>query len=117
MHFTGLKERLRALARSLLSLSRRGVDRREKTISLGSGEKPPELGDRPRKVSRKGDPALLGAREMVNFQVAEEYLGVSERQRQKLVKQRRLDVRGHGQNRMITTESLRRYLPPVENPN
>jgi hypothetical protein len=67
-------------------------------------------------ATRKGDPTLLGEKNMVNFQIAREYLGISERQRQKLCANGALIVVGGGHNRKITTESLRRYLPQ-ENPN
>jgi hypothetical protein len=52
----------------------------------------------------------------VNFQTAEAYLGISDRQHQNLIKDGTLEVRGEGTNRKITTESLRKYLP-LENPN
>jgi hypothetical protein len=64
------------------------------------------------KIERRGDPTLLQNRDLVNFPTAEAYLGVTSRQRQKLIRQGILECRGGGQNRMITTESLRRYLPP-----
>jgi hypothetical protein len=51
----------------------------------------------------------------VTFKAAEEYLGISERQRQSLVKLKKLDVQGQGHNKKITTESLLKYLP-AENP-
>lgn len=64
---------------------------------------------------RKGDPSLLDRKDRVTFRTAEEYLGVTERQRQNLIKRGSLTVEGQGHNRKITTESLRKYLPP-ENP-
>ncbi len=64
---------------------------------------------------RKGDPSLLDRKDRVTFRIAEEYLGVTERQRQNLIKRGSLTVEGQGHNRKITTESLRKYLPP-ENP-
>ena len=67
------------------------------------------------KKSRKGDPTLLDRKDTVNFLIAEQYLGITERQRQHLVKSGALIVRGQGNNRKVTTESLRKYLPP-ENP-
>lgn len=67
-----------------------------------------------REGTRPGDPALLGDKHSVNFLVAEAYLGVSERQRQRLIKKNVLEVTGQGTNRRITTESLRRYLPPKD---
>lgn len=67
------------------------------------------------KKSRKGDPTLLDRKDTVNFLIAEQYLGITERQRQHLVKSGVLIVKGQGNNRKITTESLRKYLPP-ENP-
>jgi hypothetical protein len=66
--------------------------------------------------SRKGDAALLGEKRLVSFGTAEQYLGISERQRQKLINSGALKVEGQGHNRKITVESLRAYLPP-EFPN
>jgi hypothetical protein len=68
-----------------------------------------------RKGSRKGDVTLLAGKSLVTFQTAEAYLGISERQRQSLIQQKKLTVKGLGHNKKITTESLRVYLPP-ENP-
>jgi hypothetical protein len=65
---------------------------------------------------RKGDASLLAGKRAVNFRTAEQYLGLTERQRQNLVKDHVLVVEGKGQNKKITTDSLRAYLPP-ENPN
>ena len=65
---------------------------------------------------RKGDASLLADKRAVNFRTAEQYLGLTERQRQNLVKDKVLAVEGKGQNKKITTDSLRAYLPP-ENPN
>ena len=65
---------------------------------------------------RKGDASLLAGKRAVNFRTAEQYLGLTERQRQNLVKDQILVVEGKGQNKKITTDSLRAYLPP-ENPN
>jgi hypothetical protein len=56
--------------------------------------------------------ATAKARDVVNFKTAEMYLAITERQRQKLIRAGSLTVSGQGQNRKITTESLRRYLPP-----
>jgi len=67
--------------------------------------------------TRKADPSLLRDNEAVNFRIAEQYLGVSERQRQKLVRKGALVVVGGGKNRKITTESLRKYLPAINTPN
>ena len=61
---------------------------------------------------RKGDPSLLSNKEAVSLRTAELYLGISERQRQKLTASGALDARGRGSDKQITTESLRRYLPP-----
>jgi hypothetical protein len=66
--------------------------------------------------TRKGDATLLAGKQVVNFRTAEQYLGITERQRQKLVKEGSLVVEGKGSNRKITSESLKSYLPP-ENPN
>jgi hypothetical protein len=64
---------------------------------------------------RKGDASLLADRRSVSFRTAELYLGITERQRQYLVRDQKLTVEGKGQNRKITTDSLRTCLPP-ENP-
>jgi hypothetical protein len=62
--------------------------------------------------ARKGDGTLLGEKRLVSFGTAEQYLGISERQRQKLVKSGALEIEGQGQNRKVTTKSLKAYLPP-----
>jgi hypothetical protein len=67
--------------------------------------------------AHKADPVLLGTKKTVNFRIAEEYLGVTARQRQRLISMGRLEVIGGGSGKQITTESLRRYLPPAEKPN
>jgi hypothetical protein len=66
--------------------------------------------------ARKGDGSLLGEKRLVSFGTAEQYLGICERQRQKLIKSGSLKTEGLGQNRKITAESLKAYLPP-EIPN
>jgi hypothetical protein len=66
--------------------------------------------------ARKGDATLLGQKQFVSFKTAEQYLGISERQRQKLMNSGALKYKGQGLNRKITTESLKAYLPP-EIPN
>ena len=65
---------------------------------------------------RKGDASLLAGKRAVTFRTAEQYLGISERHRQNLVKDHVLVVEGAGQNRRITTDSLKVCLP-LENPN
>jgi hypothetical protein len=90
----------------------------EDTAALGvkSGTARQE-GTKPRPgKERKGDASLLAGKRAVNFRTAEQYLGLTERQRQNLVKDLVLVVEGKGQNKKITTDSLRAYLPP-ENPN
>ena len=82
----------------------------------GSAEEPSALAKRKSRTDRKGDPTLLAGKARVTFRTAEQYLGITERQRQNLVRQAVLAVEGQGQNRQITTESLRNYLPPTENP-
>jgi hypothetical protein len=64
----------------------------------------------------KGDATLLDGKRLVNFATAEQYLGISERQRQKLISSEALKTEGQGHNRKITVESLKAYLPP-EIPN
>jgi hypothetical protein len=64
---------------------------------------------------RKGDAALLVGN-AVTFRTAEQYLGIKDRQRQKLMKSGALKVVGKGHPRKITTDSLRDYVPP-ETPN
>jgi len=80
---------------------------------LGKGKGPSAA--RSLGLSRKGDPALLAGKDLVTFKTAEEYLGISERQRQSLMEKGSLVVKGKGLNRRITTESLLEYLP-TENP-
>jgi len=60
---------------------------------------------------RKGDASLLSGKRAVTLRTAEQYLGISERQRQNLVKDQKLTVEGKGLNKRITTDSLRAYLP------
>ena len=74
------------------------------------------VAEQPQSDTRKGDGTLLDQKRLVSFGTAEQYLGITDRQRQKLIKSGRLKVEGQGQNRKITTESLRSYLPP-EIPN
>jgi hypothetical protein len=78
----------------------------------------PKQGDTKQRVgkARKGDATLLGQKQFVSFKTAEQYLGISERQRQKLMNSGALKYEGQGLNRKITTESLKAYLPP-EIPN
>jgi hypothetical protein len=75
----------------------------------------PAIPTRPGKA-RKGDVTLLGQKQFVSFKTAEQYLGISERQRQKLMNSGALRFEGEGHNRKITTESLKACLPP-EIPN
>jgi hypothetical protein len=75
----------------------------------------PAILTRPGKA-RKGDATLLGQKQFVSFKTAEQYLGISERQRQKLMNSGALKVEGQGHNRKITTESLKACLP-LEIPN
>jgi hypothetical protein len=67
--------------------------------------------DKSKKSPRKGDVALLANKSLVSFRLAEEYLGISERQRQSLIKQGVLSTEGKGQNKKVTTQSLLAYLP------
>jgi hypothetical protein len=69
-----------------------------------------------RRDAKKGDATLLLDKHSVHFKTAEAYLGINERQRQILIKRGSLEVEGRGQNRKITTESLKKYNPP-ENPH
>jgi len=88
------------------------------TAALGvrSGA-PKQDGTKPRPgKERKGDASLLAGKRAVNFKIAEQYLGLTERQRQNLVKDQILVVEGKGQSKKITTDSLRAYVTP-ENPN
>ena len=90
----------------------------ENTAALGvkSGAAKQE-GTKPRRgKERKGDASLLAGKRAVNFKIAEQYLGLTERQRQNLVKDQILVVEGKGQSKKITTDSLRAYVTP-ENPN
>jgi hypothetical protein len=78
----------------------------------------PKQGDTNERMGkpRKGDATLLGQKQFVSFKTAEQYLGISERQRQKLMNSGALKYEGQGHNRKITTESLKAYLRP-EIPN
>jgi hypothetical protein len=68
---------------------------------------------RPRK-DRKGDVSLFNGEPTVNFQIAETYLGIGERQRQMLMKSGALVVQGKRRDRTITTDSLMAYVPPKQ---
>jgi hypothetical protein len=89
------------------------VDRDALSQENAPARKPRAQGESKRK--RKGDTSLLEGKRLVNFVIAEEYLGITDRQRQNLIKKGTLKVKGKGSNRKITTDSLRDYLPP-ENP-
>jgi hypothetical protein len=89
----------------------------EPTGSRNDSDVPKQEDTRPRPgKERKGDASLLAGKRAVNFRTAEQYVGLTERQRQNLVKAKVLVVQGGGQNKKITTDSLRAYLRP-ENPN
>jgi hypothetical protein len=69
--------------------------------------------------TRKGDVSLLqkadrSLYQSVDFPTAEEYLGLSERRRQQLVREGTLKALGKGQNRRITVESLLQFFPPAD---
>jgi len=99
-------------------------DRRDPVASVQEPSDSPVDSDVPKQdrtkprpgKERKGDASLLAGKRAVNFKTAEQYLGLTERQRQNLVKDQVLVVEGKGQNKKITSDSLRAYLPP-ENPN
>lgn len=91
------------------------VGREEDRLALPNTVEHAPVAERSQKLSRKGDASLLAGKSLVTFRTAQEYLGISERQRQSLVKQGALAVQGKGHNKKITTESLVAYLPP-ENP-
>ena len=61
---------------------------------------------------KKGDGDLLRGNELVAYDTAKEYLGVSRRQVEKLVKREALRTSGLGQNKKITAASLCEYYPP-----
>ena len=65
----------------------------------------------------KGNHALIAGKRSVAFGTAQRYLGIKERQRQKLMKLGVLTTEGEGLNRRITTSSLLAYLPSGENPH
>jgi hypothetical protein len=91
-------------------------DRAARSEAQAQSEETERTVDNTDRNGAKGDPMLLGDKRLVNFKTAELYLGISERQRQKLISSGALKVEGQGQNRKITTESLKAYLPP-EIPN
>ncbi len=74
-------------------------------------KEPGEAPETGHKNDQKGNPSLIDGKDSVAFRTAEQYLGISERQRQNLVARGVLVVEGQGHNRQITTESLRKYLP------
>ena len=79
--------------------------------SKGTGRRTPQK-KAPRRKERKGDSTLLRGKDAVTFRTAEQYLGISERQRQNLVRSGALVVVGGGHNSKITVESLKKYLLP-----
>jgi hypothetical protein len=90
----------------------------EDTDNTGINSRPSSKQDVEKRPSkeRKGDLGLLVEKRLVNFQTAEQYLGISERQRQNLMNSGALRTEGAGHNRKITVESLLACLPQ-ENPN
>jgi hypothetical protein len=107
------KERLKYFSTAAES-SKRVVENSAAPEAAGAG-KHVATNSQPGK-ERKGDASLLAGKRAVNFKIAEQYLGLTERQRQNLVRDQILVVEGKGQNKKITTDSLKAYLPP-ENPN
>lgn len=67
--------------------------------------------------SLEGDTRPFSNKNSVTFPEAEAYLGIGSRQRQKLMKQGKLDVIGEGLNKRITVASVTRYRPPTEKSN
>ena len=65
-------------------------------------------------ASRKGDPKLLEGKDLVTCPNASQYLDKTERHVRNLTKNGKLTSEGQGHNKKITTESLRRYLPPIK---
>ena len=63
---------------------------------------------------RKRDGSLMDS---ASFPDAERYLGITARQRQKLMRTGSLITVGGGNNRRITVQSLRNYLQPLEDAN
>jgi hypothetical protein len=63
----------------------------------------------------KGNLALLGSRQSVNFRVAERYAGIGARRRQQAMAEGKFTVVGAGKKRRITVESLLKYQPPLKN--
>ena len=95
------------------------ADRERAFVSRAKARRTPELDPKSRQLRgaepRKGNIGLLEGKEAVSFKTGETYLGITARQRQKLTKDGVLVTIGGGSNKKVTTESLRRYLPP-ENP-
>jgi len=63
---------------------------------------------------RKQDGSLMDS---VNFSQAQRYLGITARQRQKLMRKGSLRVLGDGRNRRIAVQSLLKYLPAPKDAN
>jgi hypothetical protein len=107
-----LYQMVRRLFASILDI----VLRREKRVERMRSRETEVPDARPttdvKKKTRKGDPTLLGDKASVSYPVAQEYLGISDRQRQRLIKDKVLDVVGQRPNCRITTDSLRQYHPP-----
>jgi hypothetical protein len=113
MHLTAVAEQIRQL---LISKWQKLINSEQGSRQKDARKAPtkPEINEEVR--TQKGNPALLGDKKAVTFRTAEQYLGIEERQRQRLVVKGNLKVVGRGSTRLITTESLRQYLPPAENP-
>jgi hypothetical protein len=95
----------------------RGALAQEPSDSRANSDVPKQEGSKQRTgKARKGDATLLGEKRLVSFGTAEQYLGISERQRQKLINSGALNTEGRGHNRKVTVESLKCCLP-LENPN
>jgi len=89
----------------------------DSSLSGGSEDESETLANQALDASAAFDPEeVLKGKTAVNYQIAAQYLGITDRQIRNLIKQDELDIVGGGQQRKITTASLRRRKgePPLK---
>jgi hypothetical protein len=96
------------------AIKKRGENFAEEMVALQSERVRKALDQLVALLTGKGDPLPLNGKSAVRFGVAERYLGIGERQREKLIKGQSpaLIAVGRGRNRRVTVKSLLDYLPP-----
>jgi len=88
-------------------------DQKRGVASAGEKNREPDCvqTERPN-YPRKGHSTILSGKSAVNFSIAEQYLGITDRRRQQLLKEGVLQRAGKGRNTLITVSSLLAFLPP-----